>query len=449
MLNLLSLSSIATNYRGFLFLILLRGLSSSTADISYLILALFACFGPIQGIQALTLSWFFAMLNPSIFPSSSFAPLGKYLIVFACLFGCLLRRRASGVVYERPFLYLTLGWVIFLVLHSFLASQVTGVSVLKALSWSFAMLASIIAWGMVTRHEREILIAQVFLVFHLILFVSVALPIFGMGSEVNGNLQGLLNQPQALGPTIALLFVWLASRILARPFASVLDYVKLVLCFVVILMSGARTGALAAIFGISIASVLYSVFNPLRLATILPGLFTLRSVIVFGFILVSSVSALSWIANSFGNFFAKGGESSDLTDAYNGSRGALIDAMLTNVQTNPFVGIGFGVSSFPEQMEIERDPFFGIPISAPIEKGVMPIAILEEVGVVGFIFFAAWSFFVFRKGGRSGLSELAVSITIFWINLGESVLFSPGGLGLIHIVLISWAATTPTSDSKL
>lgn len=62
------------------------------------------------------------------------------------------------------------------------------------------------------------------------------------------------------------------------------------------------------------------------------------------------------------------------------SRGFLIARMFSNIEEHPFVGIGFGVSSTPEEMNITYDPIFGAPLSAPVEKGVLPVAIIEEFG---------------------------------------------------------------------
>ncbi len=72
-----------------------------------------------------------------------------------------------------------------------------------------------------------------------------------------------------------------------------------------------------------------------------------------------------------------------MLEAYDLSRGSLIDEMWQNITEHPLAGIGFGIGSDPSEMEIERDPVFRLPIGAPIEKGVLPIAVVEELGIIG------------------------------------------------------------------
>src|SRR5690606_26196878 len=103
-------------------------------------------------------------------------------------------------------------------------------------------------------------------------------------------------------------------------------------------------------------------------------------------------------------------------------------------------GIGFGISSDPLDMKVQRDPVLGLPTGAVIEKGVLPLAVLEEVGIVGFFLVAGWLFMLLRRGAiRGGMPAVAVCITARLVNMGVSVLFSPGGLGLLVLLLIGWS----------
>jgi hypothetical protein len=45
-----------------------------------------------------------------------------------------------------------------------------------------------------------------------------------------------------------------------------------------------------------------------------------------------------------------------------------------------------------------------------------------------------------RRSARNGIETRAVIAAILVMNLGESVFFSPGGLGMIVLVLLSWSA---------
>src|SRR5690606_20509991 len=117
----------------------------------------------------------------------------------------------------------------------------------------------------------------------------------------------------------------------------------------------------------------------------------------------------------------------------------VMDAMIQNIQLRPWTGIGFGIDSVPDRMTVSRDPMFGLPIGAAVEKGVTPLMVVEEWGVSGALVVAGWAFAPLRGAARGGLSALAVVLVVLLLNLGEATLFSPGGFGLLPIVLLGWA----------
>ncbi len=100
-------------------------------------------------------------------------------------------------------------------------------------------------------------------------------------------------------------------------------------------------------------------------------------------------------------------------------------------------------------MEISRDPFLGLPIGASVEKGVMPLAVLEEVGIPGFMLAMFWLWIVLRRSARGGMAPLVIVLTILLINLGESTLFSPGGIGLLQLNVIGWAIASGADQKRV
>ena len=136
-------------------------------------------------------------------------------------------------------------------------------------------------------------------------------------------------------------------------------------------------------------------------------------------------------------YIAKRSGTSSVIEAYQLSRGGLMEKMQQNIEQRPFAGIGFGIASIPSEMTVLRDPIFNIPISASVEKGVMPLAVLEEVGVFGFLFFLFWLWCIFRLALRRGGEAVGLLFTIILLNFGEAVLFSVGGLGLLPLVLLT------------
>jgi hypothetical protein len=115
-------------------------------------------------------------------------------------------------------------------------------------------------------------------------------------------------------------------------------------------------------------------------------------------------------------------------EAYEISRGRLFESMIQNIRENPFFGIGFGIASDIQSMEIVYDPIFNLPIQAPVEKGVMFVAIIEEVGVIGFFLFCLWLKMIISQAIHNGAIYIFVIMLIFLLNLAEATLFSPGGM---------------------
>jgi hypothetical protein len=118
--------------------------------------------------------------------------------------------------------------------------------------------------------------------------------------------------------------------------------------------------------------------------------------------------------------------------------------MIENIRKHPMTGIGFGIASDPDQMEVGRDPIFNLPVGAPIEKGIMPVAVVEEVGIPGALIVAGWFVLLLRRAARGGIAALAVASTVLFLNLGEANIFSPGGMGLLEIILLAHAMSEPS-----
>jgi hypothetical protein len=123
------------------------------------------------------------------------------------------------------------------------------------------------------------------------------------------------------------------------------------------------------------------------------------------------------------------------------SRSVLYLPMIDNIAENLVGGIGFGIASVPSSMNIIRDPIFGFPISASIEKGVLPLAVFEEIGFLGFSIWVLWIIVIIYQAIKVGAIALTVILVVLLLNLGESVLFSVGGMGLFQILIISGVIT--------
>src|SRR5690606_34901275 len=196
----------------------MRLATGPTANLSYAVIAAYALMGRPHLIRALAMSWLFTMLSPGIAPEASIASIGRYLVLFSAAFSAFIH---SSMMSRQPrlhtFTFATILLGMFLIGHSFLFSPVMDVSVLKALSWTLAMATLISAWTGLSPLERHQVERQIFQGLALILLLSLPLTVAPLGYLRNGSgFQGILNHPQAFGPTMGLLGAWAAARMLGE-----------------------------------------------------------------------------------------------------------------------------------------------------------------------------------------------------------------------------------------
>jgi O-antigen ligase len=113
------------------------------------------------------------------------------------------------------------------------------------------------------------------------------------------------------------------------------------------------------------------------------------------------------------------------------SRMPLIESSWRVFVQRPWTGIGFGTSIDPQF--VANATLF----SAPTEKGFLPTALLEEVGIIGALPFAVFliAFFVHYWKIRN-IIALGMMACLLLLNLGEMMFFALGGMGLYSWSLI-------------
>lgn len=422
--------------------------SPVTADLCYLILTGYALMGRRQVILALTLSWLFTMANPGLAPESENATIGRYAVLLAGVLSIGLRGGFAQVDYLIRF---TFGLGGYFVLHSLLFSTLPDVSILKAVNWTLAMGTLMAAWSGLDGWQRNDL--QQWLGWFLLLIATVSLPLIFF-SEVgylrNGTgFQGVLNHPQAFGPTMALLCALAIGVLLQQRRPNWTLLVITIGCLGLVVASEARTAGFALIFAISISLLAAPFLRQAPMKHIAPALYSKRFFLVGLVTLAIFTVSGQQLTEVLNDYIGKSGRAqvSGIADAYDISRGMLIEVMQENIQYQPWAGLGFGIASIPEAMIITRDPIFDLPAGAAIEKGVMPLAVLEEVGIPGFLLVVAWIGMLLKRAASNGMPALIVASTALLMNMGEATLFSPGGMGLLSLIFLSLAASGPPRSS--
>lgn len=117
-----------------------------------------------------------------------------------------------------------------------------------------------------------------------------------------------------------------------------------------------------------------------------------------------------------------------LSQAVTSSRQVLIEESMRDYHRNPLFGSGFQVAE--RTAELVAKSGSGLVISAPIEKGVLPVMVLGETGIVGVVMFALFLISFYAASSRRRLYVTLSLFTVFLAsNMGEATFFSPGGMG--------------------
>ena len=400
---------------------------------------------------------FFVIMNPGILPkSSAFAyalRFGPLLIGLVLAFQGMSRkgRHRLPFIYMMPFLVAAL--------LSVLDSWAPQISLMK---WvNFVVFLFGIWYGTQNLQYR---VADVFILrsFFLslacvLVFGSVALLPFpgisyatslssalaegGMeyAQEVFKNIQademttlfcGITNHSQAFAPVLVCTFGWVVCDMLfvERRFRW-LHLALILVSFPLLYMTRSRVALVSTAFTLVIINFYVvrrvelpqKVRNKLRQGLLLGGILIGIGVVVMQ---VQGGKMSQWIRKTNDVEYDK----RSLVDALTGSRMGLIDQSMREFRRNPLIGSGFQVAEYTRDlMKAMRGK---LVISASIEKGILPVMVLGETGILGASTFLIFLVMFYMTCARR---QYYVTITMFSIliatNMGEATFFSPGGGG--------------------
>jgi hypothetical protein len=303
-----------------------------------------------------------------------------------------------------------------------------------------------------TRHLRDYWLSWLFTLGVFILLVSVPFLGLGPGYATNGvGFQGILTHPQTFGPVAAAITALLTGLYFFRERTPWLVLLCVGLGWVTVYLSLARTALLAVLLAGGIVAALGFTLKPETWAQDLRRALG-RPVVMVGLLAALTLGALQWttIQSSVESFLAKRGGDASLVQALERSRGGLMSQSMANFWKQPLTGIGFGAPSDPVgfAQSLERGPF-GIPISASVEKGFMPTAVLEETGVVGAFFTVVLLGFLFIPVLQHPDPTLFwVMTTCLFVNFGEMVFFSVGGMGFFLWFVMTFCHVAALRDGR-
>ena len=388
--------------------------------------AVYALRGTKESIESLFILAFLIMT------AKMSVSLGRWVILFA----------ASGRVFSDylakggpvpPILYPLLAYIGTVAGTSAVMSIFPLVSFLKLVTFAVGTTTVIIGLYQ-TRYSMQHWLSWLYTVGGFIVVASIPFYFHPLGFGRNGvGFQGITNHPQTFGPILAPLTALFTGLYFFHPGLKNRWVGGLALLgWGGMYLSLSRTSLFAAVLGLGLAVGVGLAFRS-GWAEKISHAFG-RPEIILATLLVIGLSAMQWtsIQREITELVFKDRGTTSVVGALQQSRGALIDRSMRNFRDAPIIGIGFGAPSDPARLarQLERGPM-GIPVSASVEKGFMPSAVLEETGVVGAVLvFLLLAFLVAPVARHGDIVAFWVLMTALLVNFGEMVFFTMGGNGL-------------------
>lgn len=399
--------------------------------------AMHAMRGARQTVEALLVLALTIMINKTLVPVD--ISILRWVVLVAAAGRTLWDSVILGLPVPRAFWWLTV-LVVTLVLFAVTASRLPTVSLFKSLSFYMGTATALVA----LYRTRSLSDYWHLLLLTLSVFVILgSLPLYFFreyGFARNGvGFQGLLTHPQTYGTITAVLTAYVTGLIVFDQKRSWILLSTMVVGWGGVYFSQSRTGMLALVLsGIMVVGL--ALLKPRTWLPHLRQAMTLPTLTV-GVLALGTFGVLFGPRLSEGlvSFLLKDEASQNVIGALEESRGGLVERSMKNFRAAPLTGIGLGVPSELEDAKIEYGPL-GVPISASVEKGFQPTAVLEEIGIVGAVLLVLFLIVLLAPVMRRGTMPLAwMMLAMLLINMGEAILFAIGGNGLFVWVFLCMA----------
>jgi hypothetical protein len=418
----------------------LQWLGQEAAIATYCALALWALGGPLHSLQALSLSWLGSMLNPDIFPAENLQAIATLKWVVLAAAATRTGWAAARGQQPLPRLIVYLGLFAGAASFTSLASSIWPLtSILKLATFFVGATTVVLAYRQLDSTDR---IAAWLLALTLVVMLGGAL----LAASPSGYkhifrgpslLKGLLVQPQELAVFLSPLIAWLVGRLVVGE-ADWRSNCLLLIATWLLLATGSRTG-FGASFGAVLACLLMALTFHRQWRRRVVARARRPPVWIAAFLLPVAIVA-NWdavVSRATALLYKR---ASTLAAELETSRGFLVRAQLRNIENSPLLGIGFGMPSHPSQYRPTINNVLGVPVGAPVEKGVLYVAVLEETGIIGTLFFIlVLGSIVVHLVTQTSLPYACMALAVLLNNLGEANLFAIGGMGLYYWLVLGFA----------
>lgn len=402
----------------------------------FAILLAMIAISPQLAFKALTIGFLGLVANQEIVPKTPVWTFARLLLPIVCWVRFCFDLQALHTRLTRHAYYIALlMFVAVAALLSIPTQYFVAVALLKA--FNFAIAATAMFAGAEVLRVRKIDFAEwyvtLFLVTVMLGFGSIATGI-GYNMRGTGLISSTFNGPfyhsNCLGPMAAMMVVYLACAVMFGRYRNRWLCLVLAACLLYFMaLTQSRTSFASMLVGL--ITTIGTSFFLVRRKLIRIHMNISRPSLVAG--VLAAVSLVILADAMTGNRFAKaavsfankGGkaETLDLNQVV-ASRAGVVEASWRNFLESPLIGIGFEVAK-TEYFQKNASLF-----SAPIEKGFLPVAVLEESGIIGTLFFLVFLLaYLWGLARQLNIPGIALFVTFLAVNCGESMFFSMGGHG--------------------
>lgn len=380
--------------------------------------------------------------------------IGQICMLFCMLFSPTIRNRRDSIPVGLLFLYSAVA----------ILSSINGwmpvISYLKILNFVL-FLIGILVIGKMMQHSdeslyqlRTLLLALGFLIVvgsvitYFIPSIGYSMEVrraaswgdYTTGAEVAAKegkvlFNGILNHSQTLATNVPLWFAWTLCDMFSNERKPTKIHWAIILASPFLMyMSRSRTALV--VLAVSLFMIWLSILPTTKLSAkaksrVKLSFYLLVVAIVAGLVYgqISNQTLSKWLRKSDD----VSGDTRSLSEAFTSTRMGLVEYNLHDFRLNPILGKGFQVMSWHE--DAYNTGHISL-LSAPIEKGVLPLMVLGETGTVGGIVFIAFlSVFYGTCIKRRYINLMCLFTAYLASNMSEADFFSPGG-GAAH-----WTAT--------
>lgn len=402
---------------------------------------------------------FMMMINRVILPGGSISALlsrvGQVVIVAAVVSQVSLAKGSVKLPFEWLYVYCLWAFV------TSIEGWFPMISYLKLVNFCMFFIGIAFAVRQMQKTDRDLDYVRNFLMALAILmiggsFILRFIPSVGFSMHVHQSMfdvigfkeavaqqgirlfNGMTWHSQALAPLSTMFAVWvLIDMLLVEKKVTALHLGLVGVTPILLYWTSSRTGLLA--FGSAMLAIwLYLLPRaslPLRVKRHMNGIFVGGLVVLVMLAIVAEVRSgtmSKWLRKTETEE-ATYSDNRGLWEAVTASRQGLVELNMRDYHLRPLMGMGFQVIEYHRTAyEIGEISLW----SAPIEKGVLPLMILGETGIVGavifVIFLVTFTFGMMRR-------RFVATVTLFWTmlatNMSEATFFSPsGGGGIIWCI---------------